>query len=134
MPTWSTSAQSNKTWADTAAEIDALLAGATGTFNGGVIVVGYDQATGNVALYYDADANTLGGVTQLVTLTGVGNTSTLGPQTISPSYLRSSKPADNKGLPGGCSGGLFFCHSTVVQISWRWALRRTQRRSADRSG
>jgi pimeloyl-ACP methyl ester carboxylesterase len=66
----------NKTLADSAAEIDALLKNATGTFNGGVFVVGYD-ASGNVALYYDADANDIGGVTQLVTLTGVGSTATL---------------------------------------------------------
>jgi len=61
---------------DSVAEIDAILKNAGGTFNGGVLVVGYDP-TGNVALYYDADANDLGGVTLLAHLTGVTSTSTI---------------------------------------------------------
>jgi len=65
-----------KAFADSAAEIDALLDNSATSFNGGVLVVAYD-ASGNVALYYDADANDLGGVTQLVTLGGIGSTSTL---------------------------------------------------------
>lgn len=67
---------SDKTKADSIAEIDALLKNASGTFNGGVFVVGYD-ASGNVAIYYDADANDLGGVTLITHLTGVTDTTTI---------------------------------------------------------
>jgi VCBS repeat-containing protein len=62
--------------ADSIAEIDAILKNAGGTFNGGVLVVGYDAA-GNVAIYYDADANDLGGVTLITHLSGVTDTTSI---------------------------------------------------------
>jgi Ca2+-binding RTX toxin-like protein len=58
----------------TAAAVDAYLAGAAGTFNGGVLVVA-NGGPGQIArLYYDPDANTTGGAAQavqLATLNGV---------------------------------------------------------------
>jgi VCBS repeat-containing protein len=48
--------------ADSTSNIDALLDGQRGTFNGGVFVLAYSDAVANnqVALYYDADANSTG--------------------------------------------------------------------------
>ena len=53
-----------------------LLAAQPGTFNGGVLVAAY-TASGNVGIYYDADANDAGGAVLVATLQGVTNTSSL---------------------------------------------------------
>ena len=49
--------------ADTASEIDTLLDTQAGTFNGGVFALAYSDVQGNnrVSLYYDPDANDVGG-------------------------------------------------------------------------
>jgi Ca2+-binding RTX toxin-like protein len=67
----------NKTLVDSAAEIDQVLAAANGTFDGGVIIAAYD-ASGHVALYYDADANSIGGVTLLGSISNMTSTASLG--------------------------------------------------------
>ena len=45
---------------DSVAEVDAFLAAQPGTFDGGVLVAAY-TASGDVGVYYDADANGAGG-------------------------------------------------------------------------
>jgi VCBS repeat-containing protein len=61
---------------DSAAEINAMLAGKTGTFAGGVFVLAYDP-TGKVALWYDDHANSAGSsVTMVATFDNLTSTST----------------------------------------------------------
>jgi len=61
---------------DSVAEVDAFLHGQPGTFDGGVLVAAY-TASGNVGIYYDADANDAGGTVLLATLQGITNTTLL---------------------------------------------------------
>jgi hypothetical protein len=61
---------------DTAAEVNSMLAGQTGAFNGGVFVLAY-ESTGHVALYYDNNAagGTASGVTLIATFDNLTSTS-----------------------------------------------------------
>lgn len=61
---------------DSAAEVDKALASMPGTFEGGVLVVAYDSGL-KVGLYYDPDANTVGGAVQLVSFNNLVSTSQL---------------------------------------------------------
>jgi len=45
---------------DTASKVDSMLASQAGTFAGGILVAAY-TSTGDVGIYYDADAHTVGG-------------------------------------------------------------------------
>jgi hypothetical protein len=61
---------------DSAAEINAMLAGKTGTFAGGAFVLAYDP-TGKVALWYDDSASNGGStVTMITTFDNLTSTST----------------------------------------------------------
>jgi VCBS repeat-containing protein len=74
---------------DTATEVDTALAAQSGTFDGGVFVLAYgDNVAGNqVTLYYDADANTAGGVSVVAVLTNYTATSTAGAPTTAADYM-----------------------------------------------
>jgi hypothetical protein len=62
---------------DSAAEINAMLAGKTGAVAGGVFVLAYDAA-GKVALYYDDSAsNAASNVTLVTSFTNLASTSSL---------------------------------------------------------
>lgn len=60
-----------------AAQVDSMLSAQAGTFDGGVLVVAHNAGQ-KLAVYYDADANSAGGVTQLVSLDNLTSTSSLG--------------------------------------------------------
>lgn len=59
-----------------AAQVDSMLAGQAGTFDGGVLVVALNDGM-KATVYYDADANTVGGATAIVTLDNLTSPSQL---------------------------------------------------------
>jgi hypothetical protein len=73
---WNTGGSANGM--DEVSEIDAFLLNQNGTFNGGVFVVAHSDPGNQATLYYDADANTAGGVTQVAVFTSTSNVTTLG--------------------------------------------------------
>ncbi len=99
--------------ADTTAEIDTLLDNQPGTFNGGVFVLAYSDVLGgagnNVALYYDADANDVGGTAPVLVAVFSNYTSvtTAGVPNIAADYASVAGLADPLVLDLGASGLAF---------------------------